>query len=53
MLDKDQWKDQHIFLALYDMATWEVKTAGDRTAITAQQQGIGTEVNVSDLKFHG
>ena len=39
------------FLALYDIATWEVKTAGDRTAITAQQQGIGTEVNVSDLKF--
>ena len=34
------------FLALYDIATWEVKTAGDRTAITAQQQGIGTEVNV-------
>ena len=39
------------FLALYDTATWEVKTAGDRTAITAQQQGIGTEVKVSDLKF--
>ena len=27
------------FLALYDMATWEVKTAGDRTDMTAQQQG--------------
>ena len=39
------------FLTLYDIATWEVKTAGDRTAITAQQQGISTEVNVSDLKF--
>ena len=39
------------FLALYDIATWEVKTAGDRTAITAQQQEIGTEVNVSDLKY--
>ena len=39
------------FSALYDKATWEVKTAGDRTAITAQQQGVGTEVNVSDLKF--
>ena len=44
-------KDQHVFLALYDIATWEVKTEGDRTAITAQQQGIDTEVNVSDLKF--
>ena len=32
------------FLALYDIATWEIKTAGDRTAITAQQQGISTEV---------
>ena len=39
------------FLALYDTATCEVKTAGDRTAITAQQQGISTEVNVSDLMF--
>ena len=37
--------------SVYDTATWDVKTAGDRTAITAQQQGIGTEVNVSDLKF--
>ena len=39
-----------MYSGLYDMATWEVKAAGDRTAITAQQQGIGTEVNVSDLK---
>ena len=39
------------FLALYDIPTWEVKTAGYRTAITAQQQGISSEVNVSDLKF--
>ena len=38
-------------LALHDIATWEVKTAGDRTAITAQQQEISTEVNVSDLEF--
>ena len=27
------------------------KRTGDRTAITAQQQGMNTEVNVSDLKF--
>ena len=27
------------------------KRTGDRTAITAQQQGMNTEVNVSDLEF--
>ena len=39
------------FLALYDIATWEVKTAGDRAALTAQQQESDPVFSVSDLKF--
>ena len=39
------------FLALYNVATWEVKTAGDRKALTVQQEAFHPVVNVSDLEF--
>ena len=39
------------FLALFDIATWEVKMAGDREAVLAFPRGPGPVVNLSDLKF--